>query len=170
MLIRLAFNKMNLSIKRKIMFLLSITSFVSSSVFLVYSINVFEKDKVAYIYDTNSVYLETISNQFKNEMRLSSEISKKYLIDYQKNKSFSTGTNIFLDEDSFVKGLFLVDVTGEQPKLVDKITIKSHLGYKITEDQSFLRSLPRLRTEKKALFLMVQIFISVILCMKVMRK
>ncbi|MFN3453691.1 MAG: SpoIIE family protein phosphatase [Pseudobdellovibrio sp.] len=135
------------------MFLLSITSFVSSSVFLVYSINVFEKDKVAYIYDTNSVYLETISNQFKNEMRLSSEISKKYLIDYQKNKSFSTGTNIFLDEDSFVKGLFLVDVTGEQPKLVDKITIKSHLGYKITEDQSFLRSLPKLRTEKKALFL-----------------
>lgn len=145
---------MNSSIKRKIMLLLSITSLLSSSVFLIYSINVFEKDKIAYIYDTNSIYLETITNQFKNELKLSSEISKKYLSEYQKNKAFSSGDSIFLDEDSFVKGLFLVDITNPaSPQLVDKITVKSNFGYKLTEDVGFLKSVPKTLAESKSMFL-----------------
>lgn len=134
------------------MYLLSITSLLSSSVFLIYSINVFEKDKIAYIYDTNSVYLDTITNQFKSELKLSSEIAKKYLVEYQKNKVFRSGESIFLDEDSFVKGLFLVDITG-QPKLMDKITVKSSFIYKLTEDINFIKSIPKTIAENKSLFL-----------------
>lgn len=120
---------------------------------MIYSINVFEKDKIAYIYDTNNVYLETITNQFKNELKLSSEISKKYLLEYQKSKAFRSGDSIFLEDDSFVKGLFLVDITNGQPKLVDKITVKSSFTYKITEDVHFLQSIPRTIAESKSLFL-----------------
>ena len=136
------------------MFLLSLTSLLSSGVFLIYSINVFEKDKIAYIYDSNSVYLETITNQFKNELKLSAEISKKYLSEYQRNKAFRSGDSIFLDDDSFVKGLFLVDITTPgQPKLVDKITTKANFTFKLTEDVAFMKSIPKTLAESKAMFL-----------------
>lgn len=136
------------------MFLLSITSLLSSSVFLIYSINVFEKDKIAYIYDSNSVYLETITNQFKNELKLSAEISKKYLSEYQRNKAFRSGDSIFLEDDSFVKGLFLVDITSAAtPKLVDKITTKANFTFKLTEDVGFIKSISKTLAESKSMFL-----------------
>ena len=136
------------------MFLLSITSLLSSSVFLIYSINVFEKDKIAYIYDSNAVYLETITNQFKNELKLAAEISKKYLSEYQRNKAFRSGDSIFLEDDSFVKGLFLVDITQQaQPKLVDKITTKANFTYKLTEDVGFIKSISKTLSESKSMFL-----------------
>lgn len=136
------------------MFLLTITSFLSSSVFLIYSINVFEKDKIAYIYDSNAVYLETITNQFKNELKLAAEISKKYLSEYQRNKVFRSGDSIFLEDDSFVKGLFLVDITSlTQPKLVDKITTKTNFTFKLTEEPGFIKAIPRTLSESKSMFL-----------------
>jgi len=134
------------------MFLLSITSFLSSAVFLLYSIRVFEKDKIAYIYDTNNVYLETIANQFKNELKLSEEIAKNFLIEYQKNKSFKVGGIDFLADDSFIKGLYLIDITNS-PKLLDKISIKSEIGFKITENNDFNQSVNKIKTDSKVMFL-----------------
>ncbi|MFN3696487.1 MAG: SpoIIE family protein phosphatase [Pseudobdellovibrio sp.] len=143
---------MNSSIRRKIMLLLSLTSFLSSAVFLVYSVKVFERDKIAYIYDSNNVYLETIANQFKNELKLSSEIARNFLYEYQKNKSFRSGGKDNLEEDSFLKGIYLVDVT-QSPQLLDKVTIQSEIGFKITENKDFIKNLNILRSESKVMFL-----------------
>lgn len=134
------------------MLLLSLTSFLSSAVFLIYSIKIFEKDKIAYIYDSNNIYLETIANQFKNELKLSSEIARNFLYEYQKNKSFKGIGKEFLDDDSFLKGIYLIDVT-QRPQLLDKVTIQSELGFSITDNNQFKNSINKLKTESKVMFL-----------------
>jgi len=134
------------------MLLLSLTSFLSSAVFLVYSVKVFEKDKIAYIYDSNNVYLETIANQFKNELKLSSEIARNFLYEYQKNKSFKANGKDYLENDSFLKGIYLIDVT-HTPQLLDKVSVQSEIGFKITENPEFIKNLNALKTESKVMFL-----------------
>ena len=100
------------------MLLLSVTSFVSSAVFLLYSIDIFKKDKVAYIYDTSNMYLETVSNQFKNEVKVATDNAKKIVSNYQKNKSFKVADSQYLDAEDFLSEVQLINVTAA-PKLVD---------------------------------------------------
>ncbi len=133
------------------MLLLSITSFVSSAVFLLYSIDIFKKDKVAYIYDTSNMYLETVSNQFKNEVKVATDNAKKIVSNYQKNKSFKVADSQFLDEDSFLSEVQLISIT-PAPKIIDSIFKEGTSQTDILSQKQFVDSLMYLKNEGQSIF------------------
>lgn len=139
------------SIRRKIMLLLSVTSFVSSAVFLLYSIEIFKKDKVAYIYDTSNMYLETVTNQFKNEVKVATENAKRIVSNYQKNKSFRVADSQFLDAEDYLSEVQLINVTAE-PKLIDSIFKEGSIQSDIVNQKQFVENLMYLKNEGQSIF------------------
>ncbi len=133
------------------MLLLSVTSFVSSAVFLLYSIDIFKKDKVAYIYDTSNMYLETVSNQFKNEVKVATDNAKKIVSNYQKNKSFKVADSQFLDEDSFLSEVQLISIT-TSPKIIDSIFKEGSSQTDILNQKQFVENLMYLKNEGQSIF------------------
>ena len=133
------------------MLLLSVTSFVSSAVFLLYSIDIFKKDKVAYIYDTSNMYLETVSNQFKNEVKVATDNAKKIVSNYQKNKSFKVADSQYLDADDFLSEVQLINVT-TAPKVVDSIFKEGFNQTDILNQKQFVENLMYLKNEGQSIF------------------
>lgn len=139
------------SIRRKIMLLLSVTSFVSSAVFLLYSIEIFKQDKVAYIYDTSNMYLETVTNQFKNEVKVATENAKRIVSNYQKNKSFRVADSQFLEAENYLSEVQLINVTAE-PKLIDSIFKEGSVQSDIVNQKQFIENLMYLKNEGQSIF------------------
>ncbi len=133
------------------MLLLSVTSFISSAVFLMYSIDIFKKDKVAYIYDTSNMYLETVSNQFKNEIKVATDNAKKIVSNYQKNKSFKVADSQYLDAEDFLSEVQLINVT-VVPKVVDSIFKEGFSQTDILNQKQFVENLMYLKNEGQSIF------------------
>ena len=74
------------SLRRKILILLIAVSLFSGLTFLVISINTFKTDKIAYIFETNNGIIVSVSEQIKNDIRVSTNEVKTLLLGMNQNE------------------------------------------------------------------------------------
>jgi len=93
-----------LSIKYKLLILLSFVSIVFLSIFLLITVNLFKTDKIAYIFDSSSSYTSSTANQIENQIK--SYLDKINIIldgfDYQNNEFDNVSANLFNKYDKLI--------------------------------------------------------------------
>lgn len=77
------------SLRRKILVLLLSVSLFSGLTFLVISIVTFKKDKIAYIFETNNSFINTVSDQVKNDIRAATNEVQLLLLKMVSDGSFT---------------------------------------------------------------------------------
>ncbi len=108
------------SLKTKIITLLTITSLSIAFILLYIFINFYKKDKMAYIFETNTNLLVAVSEEFKREIDFSSEIVKTHLENIKQFKKLSSSTSPVLKNDYFLNSVTFYSYKDDL-KLIDQI-------------------------------------------------
>ena len=99
--VNLSENKTDYSIKSKILISLIAIPFIMLTLFLLWSLELFQKDKIAYIFDSTGTISNSIATQVSINLKLSEE-NAKFIIDYlDSNLEWkSQALNLFSSNDS----------------------------------------------------------------------
>lgn len=92
--------KTGLSIRYKILFLLTIVPVVSLSLFLVIAIRIFENDKVAYIFESSSMVSKTLSGQVRTNLDAKLMTAKPMLQEFVEKRQFGPVSQKLIEDDS----------------------------------------------------------------------
>ncbi len=120
-----------LTLKYKVMILLTVVPLLLLAAYLALVIRIFEKDKLAYIYDTNASINRSIASQTRGILLSVLSNVKPVFQDYFSNGEFSILSKELFQSD---KSLLLI---AELNKLPDRIEIKQHLE----KDQDYYNDL-----------------------------
>jgi sigma-B regulation protein RsbU (phosphoserine phosphatase) len=91
--------KQGLSLRYKILILLTLIPLLTLTAYLVVALKVFEQDKIAYVFDSSSNISGTMAAQVKTQLNSVLTSCKTIFQDYLNQRSFSTtGENIFRNE------------------------------------------------------------------------
>ena len=91
--------KSGLSIRYKILILLTLIPLITLSVYLVVALRIFEQDKIAYVFDTTSNMSSSMGNQMKTQLTGILSSCKPIFQDYLNQRSFTkVGEDIFKNE------------------------------------------------------------------------
>lgn len=91
--------KQGLSLRYKILIMLTLIPLITLSVYLVLALRIFEQDKIAYVFDSTSNMSGTMASQIKTQLNSVLTSCKPIFQDYLNQKSFSaTGEGIFRNE------------------------------------------------------------------------
>ncbi len=91
--------KTGLSLRYKILILLTLIPLITLSVYLVLALRIFEQDKIAYVFDSTSNMSSSMGNQVKTQLNSILSSCKPIFQDYLDEKSFTKlSENIFRNE------------------------------------------------------------------------
>jgi len=141
------------SLRRKILLMLFGVSLASGLVFLVTSINTFKKDKLAYIFETNNSIINSISDQFKKELKLSTAAVKNLVSKLKADGTFTGETNI--NSDSAVDKVEIYKLGADRNLTLFTSLAKADidpLNYNLAPIKS--RVVSQLATKDKGLFIL----------------
>lgn len=113
------------SLKAKIIALLTITSLTIAFVLFYIFINFYKKDKIAYIFDTNSSNLESAGDQFRREVEFTGELVKVHLDNIKKNKKLSLSSEEFLSPNYYLESIGIYQTNPY--KVIDQLRKKDSL-------------------------------------------
>ena len=128
--------KRGLSIKYKILLLLTLVPLITLALYLFLAIRVFENDKLAYIYDSGSAMSRTLSSQSTTDLNSVLINAKPMIQEFLLEREFSKVTRSVLDSDGKVDwiAVYGVNATGQ----FEKISVAEKLSGMGTRDlQSF---------------------------------
>lgn len=106
--------KLFFSLRRKILLMLFGVSLASGIVFLYTSISTFKKDKLAYIFETNNSIINSISDQFKKELKLSTSAVKNLVGKLKSDGTFGSPRETSINSDSPVDKIEVYRLTPTQ--------------------------------------------------------
>lgn len=92
--------KTGLSIRYKILILLTLVPMVSLSLFLLIAIRIFENDKVAYIYESSAMVSKTLSAQLRTELDAKLIIAKPMLQEFVEKRQFGPISQRLIEDES----------------------------------------------------------------------
>lgn len=144
---------MSLSLKSKILILLSGISFLTGALLLYIAMSMFKADKIAYIFDSNTYLLQSISEHFRNEVSSTYEVANAYLARYRLVKKLSSEEQKYIGANSVLDGIkiFQPDPTGQQPRMIDSITKEESAASLPKEDISFYENVRKSDLKKQEL-------------------
>jgi sigma-B regulation protein RsbU (phosphoserine phosphatase) len=105
---------MKLSIRYKILLIIIFLTLCSVGVMLTVSVKTFEKDKIAYVYDTNLQLSKSISTQISTEIYSTFNGVKVILQDYINTGSFSDFSKTAFDSDKSIVNISVYDLSQGQ--------------------------------------------------------
>jgi sigma-B regulation protein RsbU (phosphoserine phosphatase) len=138
--------KRGLSIRYKILLLLTLLPLITLTVYLVLALRIFEDDKIAYVFDSSSNMSGTMATQIKTQMNAVLSTTKPIFQDYLTTQKFSPiSDSIFQNESNleaivvftpslqgnFVKTAAIEKVLGQTDQLL--ATLSAHLPLYFTE-------------------------------------
>lgn len=144
--------KRGLSIRYKILLLLTLLPLITLSIYLVLALRIFEDDKIAYVFDSSSNMSGTMATQIKTQMNAVLSTTKPIFQDYLTSQKFSPiSDSIFQNESNieaivvftpsaqgpFVKVAALEKVLGQTDQTL--ATLSAHLPLYFTEVESAKR-------------------------------
>lgn len=143
---------MYLSLKSKILILLSGISFLTGAVLLYIAMTMFKADKIAYIFDSNTYLLQSISEHFKDEVSATYEVANAYLVRYHLVKRLASDEQKFINANSVLDGIkiFHVSSTG-QFEILDSITKEAVTSSLPKEDIAFYEAIRKSEEKKQNL-------------------
>lgn len=92
--------KTGLSIRYKILILLTLVPMVSLSLFLLIAIRIFENDKVAYIYESSAMVSKTLSAQVRTELDAKLITAKPMLQEFVEKRQFGPISQRLIEDES----------------------------------------------------------------------
>lgn len=93
--------KRGLSIRYKVLILLTALPLVTLSAYLILALGIFEKDKIAYVFDTSSSMSGTVATQIKTQLNSTLTTCRPIFQDYLNQEKFTqVGETIFQNEFS----------------------------------------------------------------------
>lgn len=117
--------KRGISIRYKILLLLTSLPLITLSVYLVLALKIFEDDKIAYVFDSSSSMSETMASQIKTQLNGVLGMTKPIFQDYLNQQKFTAvSESIFSNEFSLeAVAVFTPGTTGsyEQKALLEKV-------------------------------------------------
>ncbi|MNJ94675.1 Phosphoserine phosphatase RsbU [compost metagenome] len=91
--------KRGISIRYKMLFLLTSIPLITLTIYLVLAMNIFKEDKIAYVFDSSSSMSGTMAAQIKTQLNGVLSLSKPILQDYLNQQKFTvTSDSIFKNE------------------------------------------------------------------------
>jgi sigma-B regulation protein RsbU (phosphoserine phosphatase) len=144
--------KRGLSIRYKILLLLTLLPLITLTVYLVLALRIFEDDKIAYVFDSSSNMSGTMATQIKTQMNAVLSTTKPIFQDYLTTQKFSPiSDSIFQNESNlesivvftpspqgnFVKTAAIEKVAGQTDQVLS--TLSAHLPLYFTEVESAKR-------------------------------
>ena len=143
---------MRLSLKSKILILLSGISFLTGALLLYIAMSMFKADKIAYIFDSNTYLLQSVSEHFKNEVAGSYEVANSYLARYRLVKRLSSDVQKFINSNSILDAVRVYQTNSAgQFELIDSISKESISGSLPKEDIPFYDNLRKSEEKKQQL-------------------
>lgn len=97
-----------LSIRYKILLILTIIPAVALIVYLSIALAVFKEDKVAYVFDTTSQMTVSISNQLRTRLDNILKLTQPILVDLGQHQDFSRLSRAFLQFDSSLQAMVIM--------------------------------------------------------------
>lgn len=144
--------KRGLSIRYKILLLLTLLPLITLTVYLVLALRIFEDDKIAYVFDSSSNMSGTMATQIKTQMNAVLSTTKPIFQDYLTTQKFSAiSESIFQNESNleaivvftpspqgnFVKTAAIEKVVGQTDQTLSNLS--AHLPLYFTEVESAKR-------------------------------
>lgn len=144
--------KRGLSIRYKILLLLTLLPLITLTVYLVLALRIFEDDKIAYVFDSSSNMSGTMATQIKTQMNAVLSTTKPIFQDYLTTQKFSAiSESIFQNESNleaivvftpspqgnFVKTAAIEKVVGQTDQTL--LNLSAHLPLYFTEVESAKR-------------------------------
>lgn len=122
--------KRGISIRYKILLLLTLLPLVTLSIYLVLALKIFEDDKIAYVFDSSSNMSGTIAAQIKTQLNSVLGTTRPLFQDYLSTQKFSSvSDSIFMNEpDLEALVVFTPDASGRYQKtlMLEKVPGKTN--------------------------------------------
>lgn len=139
------------SIRYKILMLLTVVSFISGSILLYTSTQTFKKDKVAYIFDSNTNIASQFSEQLSRELQTVNQALAIYLDRFSKMGTLSEDEFDEIPESSILSGVQIFNVKNKEVTLVSSIK-KSDVQLINKDEPKLMKAFLRLGLDQKDFF------------------
>ncbi len=95
------------SLRSKMIVLLTGITLITALVLTINSVQTFKKDKIAYIFENNSLIIQTAADKFRKEIGLATEVVRAHLAQYNQTGNINILPTPQLPEEYLVAGLEL---------------------------------------------------------------
>ncbi|MGZ3744688.1 MAG: SpoIIE family protein phosphatase, partial [Pseudobdellovibrionaceae bacterium] len=114
-----------ISIRYKILLLLTLIPLITLSIYLVLAVQIFEKDKVAYVFDSSSNVSGAMASQVKAQLNAYLNVAKPIFQDFLSNNAFTAQANLIFSNEASLESVvaFHFDETAkkfEKAGLIEK--------------------------------------------------
>ena len=139
------------SIRYKILMLLTVVSFISGSILLYTSTQTFKKDKIAYIFESNTNIAGQFSEQLSRELQTVNQALGLYLDRFSKMGTLSEDEFDEIPESSVLSGVQIFNLNNKEIKLVSSL---KKLGVQLLnkDDPRLMKSFLHLGLNQKDFF------------------
>ncbi len=121
--------KHGLSIRYKVLFLLTAIPVITLSIYLVLALKIFENDKIAYVFDSSSNVSGTMASQIKTKLNGVLAANKPVFQDFLTNQKFTNISDVVFDSEASVDSVIALtpDASGKY-NLVAKLEKSENLA------------------------------------------
>lgn len=146
--------KLFFSLRRKILLMLFGVSLASGVVFLYTSISTFKKDKLGYIFETNNSIINSISDQFKKELKQSTSAVKTIVSKLKTDGTFGSPPETAINAESPVDKVEVYRLTPGKDLTLFSSLAKADLDPKFYSIDRFKsRMIPQVIQKQKGLLI-----------------
>lgn len=111
--------KRSISIRYKILLLLTILPLIALALYLVVAIRVFERDKVAYVFESTSSVAGTLASQTTSDLNSVLNAARPAMQELVVNGKFGSLSRAMLDSNSSLQWIYAVNLVDGKPQRVD---------------------------------------------------
>jgi phosphoserine phosphatase RsbU/P len=110
-----------MSIRTKILLLLTIVPLVTLGLFLTLAMNIFESDKIAYVFESSAAVSKTLSAQVGTNLNATLMTAKPMIQEFILQKQFGPVSKSIFEADGFIDSMAAVKVQDGKPYLLGQI-------------------------------------------------
>lgn len=120
--------KRSISIRYKILLLLTILPLIALALYLVVAIRVFERDKVAYVFESTSSVAGSLASQTTSDLNSVLNAARPAMQELVVNGKFGSLSRAMLDSNSSLQWIYAVNLVDGKPQRVDMVEKFQGLG------------------------------------------
>ena len=120
--------KRSISIRYKILLLLTILPLVALALYLVVAIKVFERDKVAYVFESTSSVAGTLASQTTSDLNSVLNSARPAMQELVMEGRFGSLSRAMLDSNGSLQWIYAVNFNGDKAERVDMVEKFQGLG------------------------------------------
>jgi sigma-B regulation protein RsbU (phosphoserine phosphatase) len=110
-----------MSIRTKILLLLTLVPLVTLGLFLILAMNIFESDKIAYVFESSAAVSKTLSAQVGTELNATLMTAKPMMQEFISQKQFGAVSKSIFEADAMIDSIAVVKVEADKPFLLAQV-------------------------------------------------